>query len=113
RLSPHAQAGFEVWSDPFQIFDPLQRATVDAGHHSATYTGGVEWVASDRLTVNGELMGRKINNGGRLSYRNLPFRGNPFGITTASIASVAPSGLSETSAAAGIKWNFAGSALVT
>ncbi len=113
RFAPHASAGFEYWSDPFQVFDPLQRAAVDAGRHAVAYNGGVEWAASDRLTVNGEMMGRSIANGGRLSYRNLPFGGNPFGITTASIAAVQASGLNEVSAAAGIKWNFAGSALLT
>ena len=113
RFAPHASAGFEYWSDPFQVFDPLQRAAVDAGRHAGAYTAGVEWTASDRLTVNGEMIGRSISNGGRLSYRELPFRGNPFGITTASIAAVQPAGLSELSGAAGIKWNFAGSALLT
>jgi hypothetical protein len=113
RFAPHAQAGFEFWSDPFQVFDPLQRTTVDAGRHATAYTGGVEWIASDRLTVNGELIGRTINHGARLTYRDLPFRGNPFGITTASIASVDPRGMSQSSAAAGIKWNIAGSALMT
>jgi hypothetical protein len=113
RFAPHASAGFEYWSDPFQVFDPLRRAAVDAGRHAGAYTAGVEWAASDRLTVNGEMMGRSLKNGGRLSYRELPFRGNPFGITTASIAAVQASGLNEMSAAAGIKWNFAGSALLT
>ncbi len=113
RFAPHASAGFEYWSDPFQVFDPLERSTVDAGRHAGAYTAGVEWIASDRLTVNGEMMGRSISNGGRLSYRELPFRGNPFGITSASIAAVQPGGLNEMSAAAGIKWNFARSALLT
>ena len=105
--------GFEFWSDPFEIFDPLQRSIVDAGRHAAVYAAGVEWAASDRLTVNGELTGRSITDGGRLEFRDLPFRGNPFGITSAEIASVNPVGLRQLSGAFGIKWNFAGSALVT
>jgi hypothetical protein len=113
RFAPHASAGFEYWSDPFQVFEPLARRTVDAGRHGFVYAGGTEWVATDRLTVNGELTGRVIADGGRLSSATLPFLGNPFGITSASVASVAPSGLHQTSAAAGIKWNFTGSALVT
>lgn len=110
---PHASVGFEYWSDPFQVFDPLQRATVEAGRHGVVYTGGVEWAASDRLTVNGEFTGRTVSDGGRLSYRELPFLGNPFGITEASIASVDPRGLHQVAAATGIKWNPFGTLLLT
>jgi hypothetical protein len=112
-LAPHASIGFEYWSDPFQVFDPLQRAAVEAGRHGAVYAGGVEWAATDRLTVNGELTGRTVSDGGRLSYRTLPFLGNPFGITEASIASVDPRGFHQVAAATGIKWNPIGTLLVT
>ncbi|OFW00875.1 MAG: hypothetical protein A3I61_03850 [Acidobacteria bacterium RIFCSPLOWO2_02_FULL_68_18] len=112
-LAPHASVGFEYWSDPFQIFDPLQRSAVEAGRHGVVYAGGVEWAATDRLTVNGELTGRTVLDGGRLSYRSLPFRGNPFGITEASVASVDPRGLRQVAAATGIKWNPAGTLLLT
>jgi hypothetical protein len=112
-FAPHASVGFEFWSDPFQAFDPLQQAAVDAGQHGVAYEAGVEWAASDQLTVNAEFIGRTIRNGGRLEYRELPMSGNPFGITNASVASVAPSGLNRTSVAGGIKWNFAGTALLT
>jgi hypothetical protein len=38
---------------------------------------------------------------------------NPFGITTASVATVDPRGLNRVYAAGGIKWNFSGTALLT
>lgn len=112
-FAPHASGGFEYWSNPFQVFDPLQGAAVDAGRHALVYNGGVEWIARDRLTVNGEITGRATRDGGRLGYRDLPFRGNPFGITSASVATVIPSGLTQAALSGGIKWNFAGSALLT
>ncbi|MBI4264119.1 MAG: hypothetical protein HY657_07075 [Acidobacteria bacterium] len=112
-IAPHVSAGYEFWSDPFQVYDPLNRAAIDAGRHGSVYAAGIEWAASDRLTVNGELTGRTITDCGRFGYRDLPFRGNPFGITSAAIASVNPQGLRQMSVAAGIKWNFAGSALLT
>jgi hypothetical protein len=112
-VAPHASFGFEFWSDPFQVFDPLQQATVDAGQHGVAYEAGLEWAAGDRLTVNGEFVGRTVNDGGRLTYRELPMSGNPFGITNATVASVDPRGLHRTSVAAGIKWNFSGTALLT
>jgi hypothetical protein len=112
-FAPHASAGFEYWSDPFQIYDPLQNARVDAGRHGFAYGGGIEWAATDRFTVNGELTGRTLNDGGRLEYRDLAMLPNPFGITSASVASVAPRGLHRVSVAAGMKWNVAGTALLT
>jgi hypothetical protein len=112
-FAPHASAGFEYWADPFQVYDPLQQARIDAGRHGVAYEGGVEWAAHDRLTINGELIGRTLGDGGRLAYRQLTMRPNPFGITSASIASVDPRGLHRISAAAGLKWNFAGTALVS
>jgi hypothetical protein len=112
-LAPHASFGFEYWGQAFQIYDPLLQAPIDAGRHGVAYDGGVEWAAGDRLTVNGELIGRTINDGGRLAYRDLPMVPNPFGITTASVATVDPRGLHRVSAAAGIKWNFSGTALLT
>jgi hypothetical protein len=112
-FAPHASFGFEFWSDPFQVYDPLQQATIDAGRHGIVYDAGVEWIPSDRVTVNGELLGRTIGDGGRIAYRDLPLRGNPFGLTSASVATVDPRGVHRTSAAGGVKWNFAGTALLT
>jgi hypothetical protein len=112
-LAPHASFGFEYWSNPFRAFDPLQQAPVDAGRHGSVYQAGVEWAATDRLTVNGEVMGRTIRNGGRLTYRDVPLSRNPFGLTSASVASVDPAGLRRVSVAGGVKWNLAGTALIT
>jgi hypothetical protein len=112
-FAPHASFGFEFWGKAFQVYDPFLQARVDAGRHGIAYDGGVEWAASGRLTVNAELMGRTLNDGGRLDYRDLPLLANPFGITSASIATVDPRGLHWISFATGIKWNFAGTALLT
>jgi hypothetical protein len=112
-VAPHASFGYEYWGEAFQVYDPLLQARIDAGRHGYTYEGGVEWAAGDRLTVNGEIMGRTIKNGGRLAYRDLPMLPNPFGITTASVATVDPRGLNRIYGAAGVKWNFAGTALLT
>jgi hypothetical protein len=113
RFAPHASFGFEYWSDPFRAFDPLQNAPIDAGRHGTVYQAGVEWAATDRLTVNGELMGRTLRNGARLTYKDVPMSSNPFGLTSASIASIDPVGLDRTFVAGGLKWNLAGTALIT
>jgi hypothetical protein len=111
-LAPHASFGFEYWSDPFRAFDPLQNAPIDAGRHGTVYQAGVEWSATDRLTVNGELMGRTLRNGARLGYQELPMRPNAFGLTSASVASIDPIGLDRVFVAGGLKWNVGGTALI-
>ena len=110
---PHASFGYEFWSDPFRAFDPLQQAPVDAGKNGTLLQAGVEWAASNRVTVNGEFMQRTIRNGARLAYKDVPLRSNPFGLTSASVASIDPRGLDRASVAAGVKFNLAGTALVT
>jgi Putative MetA-pathway of phenol degradation len=112
-VAPHASFGYEFWSDPFRAFDPLQQAPVDAGKNGTLLQAGVEWAASNRLTVNGEFMLRTIHNGARLAYKDVRLPGNPFGLTTASVASIDPRGLDRASVAGGVKWNIAGTALFT
>lgn len=112
-LAPHASFGYEFWSDPFRAFDPLQQAPIDAGRNGTLLQAGVEWAASNRLTVNGEFMQRTIRNGARLTYKDVPMPANPFGLTSASVASIDPRGLTRASMAGGIKWNIAGTALLT
>jgi hypothetical protein len=112
-VAPHASFGYEFWSDPFRAFDPLQQAPVDAGKNGTLLQAGVEWAASNRLTVNGEFMQRTIHNGARLAYKDVRLPGNPFGLTTASVASIDPRGLDRASVAGGVKWNIAGTALFT
>jgi hypothetical protein len=112
-FAPHASFGFEYWGKAFQVYDPLLQASINAGRHGVAYDAGFEWAATDRLTVNGELMGRTLNDGGRLDYRDLAMLPNPFGITSASVATVDPRGLHRISVATGVKWNLSGTALLT
>jgi hypothetical protein len=112
-VAPHASFGYEFWSDPFRAFDPLQQAPVDAGRNGTVLQAGVEWAATNRFTVNGEFMQRTVHDGARLAYKDVPLRSNPFGLTSASVASIDPRGLDRASVAGGIKWNLAGTALVT
>jgi hypothetical protein len=113
-LAPHASGGFEYWSDPFVIRNPLAGTNEAAGRHGIVYEAGVEWALSNRVTLNGEVLGRWIRNGARLDYVSLDVRQpNPFNIRSAVVAASSPAGLQRTSVAGGIKWNAFGSALLT
>jgi hypothetical protein len=114
RFAPHASAGFEYWSDPFVIRNPLVGTNEPAGRHAFVYEAGAEWALSNRVTVNAEVLGRFIRDAARLEYVALDVRQpNPFDIRSAVVATATPAGLHRTSVAAGIKWNALGSALFT
>ena len=111
-FAPHASAGFEYWSDPFVIRNPLAGTNVAAGRHGIVYEAGLEWAPSSRVTLNGEVLGRWTRSGARLDYVALDVRRpNPFDIQSAAVAAASPAGLQRTSIAAGVKWNAFGSAL--
>jgi hypothetical protein len=113
-VAPHASGGFEYWSDPFVMRDPLAGTNVPAGRHAFVYEAGVELALTNRLTVNGEVLGRSIRKGARLGYVPLTVRQpNPFDIQTAVVATASPAGLHRASIAAGVKWNAFGAGLVT
>jgi hypothetical protein len=113
-FAPHASGGFEYWSDPFVIRNPLVGTNVAAGRHGVVYEAGLEWAPSSRVTLNGEVLGRWTRNGARLDYVPLDVRRpNPFDIQSAVVAAASPAGLQRTSLAAGVKWNAFGSALFT
>ncbi|MBI3401842.1 MAG: transporter [Acidobacteria bacterium] len=113
RFLPHASGGFEYWANPFEVFDPVTNQVAQTGRHALVYDGGVEFAASDRLTVNGELLGRSLRDGAALDYAVIPQIANPQGIATSAVARATATTRNQVTAAAGVKWNFAGSALIS
>jgi hypothetical protein len=113
RFLPHASGGFEYWANPFEVFDPITNKVAETGRHAMVYDGGVEFAASDRLTVNGELLGRMLQDGAALDFAVIQQIPNPQGITTAAVARATATTRNQVTAAFGLKFNFAGSALVS
>jgi hypothetical protein len=107
RVAPHANAGFEVWSQALTI-SPV--ANVRA-RNQLKYAGGVEVHVTPKLTVLGDVVGRRVFGGGRLGYQSVVFAG-PVPIST-DLLVARPGGLNVVSAAPGFKWNVGGNALVS
>jgi hypothetical protein len=108
RVAPHANAGFEVWSKGLLI---SPSADIRA-RNQFKYAGGVEVHVTPKLTVLGDVVGRRVFGGGRLGYENVVFEGGPVSISTDLLVAKG-GGLHVVSAAPGFKWNVAGNALVS
>ena len=71
RISPHANVGYEFWSDAVPI-----SATGDVfAQHSVKYAAGVEIEAGPRATVVIDLLGRQVRHGGKVGYQTFAASG--------------------------------------
>lgn len=105
RVSPHANVGYEFWSDEVAI-----SASGDVfAKDQYKYAVGVELEAHPRATVVVDLVGRGLRHGGKVGYETI------FGIAGLSVDALVglPQGVREVSVVPGVKWNVWGSVLVT
>jgi hypothetical protein len=101
RVSPHASVGYEFWAD---------RVGSEAEYvkNQFTYALGLEIKAHSRATAIVDVIGRKMLHGGTLAYES-----ESDGIVALEALVEQPRGLHAISFAPGIKWNVAGSVLLT
>jgi hypothetical protein len=104
-VSPHANVGYEFWSDEVAISESGDVFAKD----QFKYAVGIELEAHPRATVVVDIVGRGLRNGGKVGYQTF------FGAGGTSIDALVglPEGLNQVSVAPGIKWNAWGSFLVT
>jgi hypothetical protein len=110
KIRPHAQVGYEWWSDGLDVesdFDP----TVTA-RHSFQFAAGVELEAAPNLTILTDFLSRQINGGGKVGYRTVTDIPVP-GITSFTYALGLPEGTLEQSLVPGLKWNLKGKFLLS
>jgi hypothetical protein len=104
RVSPHANVGYEVWSDGIPI-----SANADVyARNQVKFAAGVEIDANPRLTAVVDLVGRTLRNGGKLEYQTFT---SPGGSVDALVGQ--PGGITTFSLAPGAKWNVWKNVLVT
>jgi hypothetical protein len=104
RLAAHATGGYEVWAQEVSI---TEGGTI-AVRNQVLYSGGVEIVPHRRATINLELVGRRLLGGGRPAYQ-------PLTTGPARVDVLLPSarGIDVLGFAPGVKWNVAGTVVVT
>ena len=106
RVSPHANVGYEFWSDDVAI-----SATGDVfAKDQFKYAFGVEFEAHPRATVIVDVIGRGLRNGGKVGYQR--FVGDIPGTSLDALVGLAE-GVHQLTLAPGVKWNAFGSVLVT
>jgi hypothetical protein len=107
-FKPHANAGFEVWSDAAQILgDPVRQTTVKA-RHQVEYAGGIEFAAASKLTLLLDLLGRHTLDAGKMDFATAQV-----GTTLLDYAVGSPHGNYKLTLAPGLKLNVKGKMLVS
>jgi hypothetical protein len=106
KVSPHANAGFEFWSDSVAI---ASDGSVFA-KNQAKYAVGVEIEAHPRATVVVDLVGRRLLHGGQIGYQTVPAT---VGTGSADLLIGIPEGVNMIALAPGVKLNVWRSILVT
>jgi hypothetical protein len=107
RVSPHANAGYEFWSDGVLI---ASDGSVSA-KNQAKYAFGVEIEAHARATLVVDVVGRRVLNGGQVGYRALATTGGSAGSAEGLVG--LPEGINQIALAPGGKWNVWRSILLT
>jgi len=115
RFRPHGSGGFEAWSTGLHMaadFDDTRNGlkTVTA-RHQVQYAGGVEFEATPKVTLIGDVIGRHILGGGRVVLQS--FGPTSAGVTAVEAASALKKGIAKVSLAPGLKWNVKGTVLLS
>jgi hypothetical protein len=105
-ISPHANVGFEVWSDGVSIAPERDVAA----KNQVKYAFGVEFTPHPRVTAAVDLVGRRLMGGGAMGLVTFD---DPAGLGSAQVLVGLPRGFSVVSLVPGLKWNVAGNVLVT
>jgi hypothetical protein len=114
RFRPHANGGFEGWSDGVDLvvsFDPA-RPTIET-RHQIQYAAGFEYEASPKLTLLMDLLGRHILGAGQVGYQTQTPT-TPIGGATSLESLVAlPEGIRKLTLVPGLKLNLKGNMLLS
>ena len=68
RFRPHANAGYEWWSDSVEVATSFSQNSPVKVRHQIQYAAGVELEATPKLTLLVDFLGRHIQGGGKVGY---------------------------------------------
>jgi hypothetical protein len=107
KLKPHANGGFEFWSDSIDVIGDPVKDTVVTVKNQVEFGAGVEFEAADKLTVLLDLLGRHTLGGGTMGFRTVEQAGSVL-----EYAVGLPKGNLKLTLAPGLKLNVKGKILV-
>jgi hypothetical protein len=103
-ISPHANVGYEFWSDEVPISESGDVFAKD----QIKYAAGIEFEAHPRMTIIVDLVGRQLRHGGKVDYESFD---RPAGSIDALVG--VSGGIQQVSLVPGLKWNAWRSVLLT
>ena len=113
RLRPHANGGYERWSDGIDVVTDFDKNTTLTARDQIRYAAGLEFEAAPKLTLLVDLLGRHIRHAGRVGSRTQPADANPQGILTLTSAVAVPEGINKLELVPGLKLNVKGTMLLS
>lgn len=114
RVRPHANGGFEFWSDGVDVATNADKdpPTVTA-RHQVQYAAGVEIEADPRLTLMIDVLGRHILGAGRIGFETATPTPPQSGVTALESAVALPAGINKLTLVPGLKVNVKGKLLLS
>jgi hypothetical protein len=104
RFRPHANGGFEYWSDGVSVTSDNPPNSSVTAQHQIQYAAGFELEAAPKVTVLLDFLGANILGGGRVGFK--PDTALPAGISSSSSLVALPEGVSKYSLTPGLKANI-------
>ena len=108
RFRPHANAGFEFWSDG--VSATSESGSTVTARNQLQYAAGFEFEAAPKCTLLLDLLGGRIFGGGKIGYQDDPAAA---GLTSSRSLVALPEGLTRLSLAPGAKVNLKGKLLLS
>jgi hypothetical protein len=105
RVSPHANIGYEFWSDSV----PISQSGDIFVKNQFKYAVGVELDTHPRATVVIDIVGKRLLHGGKTGYQTFP---GPGGTSIDALIGL-PESANQLSVVPGVKWNAWRSVLIT
>ena len=113
RFRPHANAGYEWWSDNVEVATSFSQNTPVRVRHQIQYAAGVELEATPKLTLLVDFLGRHIQGGGQVGFvTDMPSTTGQ-GITSLESMVALPDGVRKLLLVPGLKMNLKGKLLLS
>jgi len=113
RFRPHANGGFEYWSDGVKAVTDFKQGTSVTARHQVQWAAGLEFEAAPKLTLILDVLGRNILGAGKVGFKTSPAADNPFGVTSYTSAVALPEGVQKLTLVPGLKLNLKGNMLLS
>jgi hypothetical protein len=112
RFRPHANIGFEWWSDGVSVVsDATAGGSTVTARNQLQYAAGFEFEAAPKATLLLDVVGGQIFGGGKLAFQADPTPAS--GATSSSSLVALPEGLARLNLAPGVKVNLKGKMLLS